>query len=417
MKLLLHCVLATSTVAVLAFFVTSVRLTRAQTLTVLYSFKGHPDGAIAEAGLLMDKKGDLYGTTSAGGDFDWGTVFKLDTAGHETVLHSFPGSGSAGSIPVAGVVMDKTGNLYGTTEAGGTEAGEGGYGTVFKVDTAGDFSTLHRFTGPPDGRYPTATLIIDRRRDLYGTTVQGGSNDLGTVFKVDNLGNETVLYSFAGSDGAYPIGSHLIKDKEGNLYGTTWSGGSAGQGTVFKLDTEGKLTTLHSFTGPDGSAPIGDLVMDKRGNLYGTTTGGGSAGSGTVFKLDTAGNEVVLHSFSGSPSDGASPFQGVVMDKDGNLYGITLNGGSSGSGVVFKVGTSGKETVLHNFTNTPDGSSPLGSLAVDSRGNLYGTTQNGGDYGLGTVFKLVPRAVRERRCHQHGEKREQDLSPDEHQHE
>jgi uncharacterized repeat protein (TIGR03803 family) len=389
-KRLLHCVLVTSTAALLAFLVTSVRPTRAQTLTVLYSFKGYPDGAIAEAGLLRDKKGNLYGTTSSGGAFDWGTVFKLDIAGNETVLHSFPGTGPEGSVPVAGAVMDKTGNLYGTTEAGGNEPGEGGYGTVFKVDTSGNLSTLHQFTGSPDGRFPTATLSIDRRGDLYGTTVQGGSSDLGTVFKVDNLGNETVLHSFTGTDGSYPIGSHLIMDKKGNLYGTTWAGGSTGQGTVFKLDSAGKLTVLYSFTGPDGAGPIGDVVMDKRGDLYGTTTGGGSTGAGTVFKLDTAGDEVVLHSFSGPPGDGAYPFKGVVMDKEGNLYGITIYGGSLGLGVVFKLDTSGKETVLHNFTDTPDGRYPLGSLAVDSRGNLFGTTQNGGDYGLGTVFKLVP---------------------------
>jgi uncharacterized repeat protein (TIGR03803 family) len=254
---------------------------------------------------------------------------------------------------------------------------------------------------------------MDRKRELYGTTVQGGSNDLGTIFKVDHLGDETVLHSFAGSDGAYPIGSHLIKDRQGNLYGTTWSGGSTGQGTVFKLDSAGVLTVLHSFTGPDGAGPIGDVLMDRRGDLYGTTTGGGSAGAGTVFKLDTAGNEVVLHSFSGPPGDGTYPSKGVVMDKEGNLYGITVYGGSSGSGVVFKLDPSGKETVLHNFTDTPDGSYPLGSLTWDSKGQLYGTTQNGGDYGLGTVFRLVPCAIRDKKCRQHSKKQEQDPSPDE----
>lgn len=390
MKRLAHCLLLPSTIALLAGLFISVESTHAQTFTVLYSFKGHPDGAIAEAGLLMDKKGNLYGTTSSGGAFDWGTVFKLDIAGKETVLHSFPGFGPEGSIPVAGVILDKGDNIYGTTEAGGNDAAEGGYGTVFKLDSSGGISPLHQFKGSPDGRFPTATLSIDKRGDVYGTTVQGGSSDLGTLFKIDNMGNQTVLHSFTGSDGSYPIGSHLLIDKEGNLYGTTWGGGPAGQGTVFKLDRTGKLTVLHSFTGPDGAGPIGDVVMDKRGNLYGTTTGGGSAGVGTVFKLDATGNEAVLHSFAGAPKDGAYPVKGVVMDKQGNLYGVTLYGGSSGFGVVFKLNTSGKETVLHNFGDTPDGSYPLGSLLLDKKDNLYGTTQNGGDYGIGTVFKIVP---------------------------
>ena len=389
MKNLVLRIILASFVVLLALLTISVSHAQAQTFTVLYSFKGYPDSANPEAGLFRDNKGNLYGTTSSGGSFNWGSVFTLDTAGNEIVLYNFPGSASDGSIPVAAVVMDKAGNLYGTTEAGGDNADESGDGTVFKLDTLGNFTTLHQF-GPPDGRYATSTLLIDKRGNLYGTTVQGGANELGTVFKVDMLGKETVLHSFSGADGSYPIRSHLIMDKEGNLYGTTWAGGSGGQGTVFKLDIAGRLTVLHSFTGLDGAMPFGGVVMDKKGNLYGTTTGGGSAGAGTVFKLDSAGTESVLHSFSGSPDDGTYPADGLVIDKQGSLYGTTLYGGSLNFGVVFKVDTLGNETILHSFADAPDGNYPLAGLVLDKRGNLYGTTENGGNYNYGTVFELVP---------------------------
>jgi len=266
--------------------------------SVLYSFAGYPDGANPEAGLVMDTAGNLYGTTNSGGSFlfgpfpflgpfpyDGGTVFKVDPSGSETVLHSFAPNGGDGAIPYAGLVMDTAGNLYGTTESGGSS----GNGTVFKVDPSGSETVLYSFTNSGgDGAYPFAGLLMDTAGNLYGTTTQGGSSNNGTVFKVDSSGSETVLYSFtnSGGDGQSPEAG-LIMDAAGNLYGTAHGGGSFGNGIVFKVDPSGSETVLHGFTGSggDGADPEAGLIMDKAGNLYGTTAFGGSSDNGTVFKL------------------------------------------------------------------------------------------------------------------------------------
>lgn len=365
----------------------SISETRAQTptLTVLYSFKNTPDGAAPEAGLFRDKQGNLYGTTCCGGANGWGTVFQLDRADTETVLVNF-GADTVAVAPEAELSMDKTGNLYGTTMFFG---GEAGLGAVFEVDTAGKFVLLHQFTGQPDGGNPFSRLLIDKKGNLYGTTVEGGSANFGTIFKVDASGNESVLHSFTGADGEWPVRSDLIMDNHGNLYGTTWAGGSSNQGTVFELDMSGNFTVLHSFAGPDGAFPMGGVVLDKHGALYGTTSQGGLSGVGVVFRLDMAGDATVLHSFSGSP-DGAYPIGTLAIDNKNRLYGTTLNGGSSGGGTVFEVDAAGHESLLHTFMGMPDGLSPFGGLIVDKRGTVYGTTQHGGDNDFGTVFKLVP---------------------------
>jgi uncharacterized repeat protein (TIGR03803 family) len=352
---------------------------QAQTLVVLHDFSGGADGGDPSAPVVMDRNGNLYGTTEIGGSSGYGTVFKLDTTGKETLLHSFTNTPD-GSDPAAGLIMDKAGNLYSTTAYGGIY----GYGTVFKFDSAGNEVVLHSFSGTPDGAFPRAGLLTDKRGNLYGTTLEGGSSDNGTVFKVDTSGNEAVLHSFTILDGSSPAAG-VIMDKAGNLYGTAHNGGSSGSGTVFKLDTTGKETLLHSFTYFDGAGPW-DLVMDKAGNLYGTTTTS-AFGYGTVFKLDTNGNETMLHSFT--YSDGAYPSAGLIMDKEGNLYGTTAGGGSSVYGTVFKLDTTGKEIVLYNFSG-PDGEGPSARLFRDRRGNLYGTTLLGGPYGYGTAFKLIP---------------------------
>jgi len=384
MKCLLVRVAGIILVVLLALPFISVTRAQAPTLSVLYSFKNTPDGAAPEAGLFRDKQGNLYGTTCCDGANGWGTVFKLDTTDKETVLVNF-GPDTVAAAPEAELTMDKAGDLYGTTMFFG---GEAGFGAVFKVDAAGKFVLLHQFTGQPDGASPLSRLLIDNKGNLYGATVQGGPADRGTVFKVDASGNQTVMHSFTGPDGQWPMRSDLIMDNHGNLYGTTWAGGTSNQGTVFELDVSGNLTVLHSFAGSDGASPIGGVVMDKHGNLYGTTSQGGPSGAGVVFKLDTAGDETVLHAFSGSP-DGAYPMGTLAIDNKTNLYGTTLNGGSSGGGTVFQVDASGNETLLHSFTGMPDGLSPFGGLIVDKRSNIYGTTQHGGDHDFGTVFKLV----------------------------
>jgi uncharacterized repeat protein (TIGR03803 family) len=263
-------------------------------------------------------------------------VFKLDTFGNETVLHSF--NGSDWSVPLAGLILDSTGNLYGTTYVGGTYNN----GTVFKLDTSGNETVLYSFTGRSDGGGPYAgSLITDAVGNLYGTSSFGGAYTLGTVFKLDTFGHEAVLHSFNGGDGWAPYGG-LVMDAAGNLYGTTGLGGgstycSNGCGTVFELDSSGNETVLHSFTGSggDGFIPLAGLIRDRRGNLYGTTAGGGANGGGIVFKLDGSGRETVLHSFPGN--DLAYSNGGLLMDKAGNIYGTTFWGGDSGDGTVFKI--------------------------------------------------------------------------------
>jgi uncharacterized repeat protein (TIGR03803 family) len=390
-------------VAALAFvivFVAAVVPTRsaqAQTFSVLYSFLGGTDGGDPEAGLVRDAlSGNLYGTTFSGGAYGSGTVFKVDTTGIETVLYSFKGTPD-GVGPHAGLVRE--GNLYGTT----TQGGAYGYGTVFKVDKKGKETVLYSFTGAGgDGNYPYAGLVRDALSgNLYGTTFYGGTYlNYGTVFKVDKTGHETVLHSFTGgTDGGNPYAG-LVRDAlSGNLYGTTFGGGDltcnppTGCGTVFKVDATGNETVLYSFTGgTDGGYPRAGLVRDAKGNLYGTTSGGGVQGYGTVFKVDTTGTETVLYSFGATAGDGAEPWASLVRDAQGNLYGTTFDGGAYDYGTVFKVDKKGKETVLYSFTGARgDGYYPIAGLVRDAlSGNLYGTTVGGGVQGSGMVFKLTP---------------------------
>jgi uncharacterized repeat protein (TIGR03803 family) len=241
--------------------------------------------------------------------------------------------------------------------------------------------------------------VRDTLGNFYGTTVNGGVYDRGTVFKLDTTGMETVLYSFSGTDGAIPDTS-LVRDTQGNLYGTTGNGGAYNLGTVFKVDATGNETVLHSFTGTggDGANTFAGLVRDAPGNLYGTTAFGGDLshcngrGCGIVFKVDKTGKETVLYSFTGP--DGALPTAGLVRDAQGSLYGATGEGGASNQGVVFRLDLTGKVTVLYSFTEMGgDGSLPAATLLQDAHGNLYGTTTWGGLGGIsghGTVFKLMP---------------------------
>ena len=377
-------------ILILAFVAT--RSAQAQTFTVLYSFKGAADGGFAYAGVVRDGVGNLYGATYQGGASGLGAVYKVDTTGKETVLYSFAG-GSDGGNPHAGLVRDSAGNLYGTTAYGGSGGCSGGCGIVFKVDKTNKESVLHEFTGPPDGERPYAGLVRDSAGNLYGTTYGGGASGFGTVFKLNTTGTETVLHSFTGlpADGENPFAG-LVRGSAGNLYGTTLNGGTFGYGTIFKLDATDKETVLYSFTGfADGGFPYsGYLVRDGSGNLYGTTYQGGAYNRGTVFKLDKTNKETVLHSFAGGTADGEFPYAGLVRDTSGNLYGTTYQGGASGWGTVFKVDGTDKETLLHSFEYPSDGGYPYAGLVRDTAGNLYGATENGGPAGAGTVFKLVP---------------------------
>ena len=354
---------------------------------VLYSFTGLADGGNPYGGVIRDSAGNLYGTTGAGGTSGYGVVFKLDKAGQETVLYAFTG-GADGGYSYAGVIRDSAGNLYGTTSSGGTA----GYGVVFEVNTCGQETVLYSFTGGADGGYSYAGVIRGSAGNLYGTTSSGGIGQgyagYGVVFKLSTAGQETVLYSFTGgADGGNP-GAGVIHDSAGNLYGTTTSGGTAGQGVVFKLSTGGQETVLYSFTGgADGGYPSAGVIRDSAGNLYGTASYGGTADVGVVFKVNTSGQETVLYSFAGG-ANGAYPYSGLVGDSAGNLYGTTYAGGTAGLGVVYKVDAAGQETVLYTFPPPHDGASPTAGVVRDSAGNLYGTTGAGGAQNAGVVYKL-----------------------------
>jgi len=336
---------------------------QAQTYKVLHTFTGGKDGGIPNA-VIQDAEGNLYGTTSAGGDYGYGTVFKLSKTGKVTVLYKFKG-GADGGYPDAGVIPDATGDLYGTTAGGGAAACPGGCGTVFKLSKIGKETVLHSFTGGADGAFPNA-VIQDAKGDLYGTAEGGGDTacfgGCGTVFKLSKTGKETVLYSFkGGADGENPSAG-VIQDAKGNLYGTTlYDGGRGcqgfGCGVVFKLDTAGKETVLHNFKGgADGEYPLAGVIREAKGNLYGTTFEGGAAGYGTVFKLSGTGKETVLYSFTGG-ADGGNPYAGVIQDAKGNFYTTTSAGGASGGGTVFKLSRTGKGTALYSFTGGTDGGS------------------------------------------------------------
>jgi uncharacterized repeat protein (TIGR03803 family) len=357
----------------------------AQTLASRYSFTGNADGSNPVSGLVEDSAGNFYGTTAAGGAQSSGTVFKLDPLGNLTVIYSFTGN-SDGASPFAGLVMDGSGNLYGANRFGGDDSS----GVIFKVNPSspGTIAVLHTFTGLSDGGYPYGTLILSGG-NLYGTTLSGGTGS-GVVFEMDLSGNETVLYNFSGgSNGANPYAG-VVMDASHNLYGTTAYGGLGNHGVVYELNTTThQYTVLYSFQGgADGQTPAGSLVLDASGNLFGTTWAYGS-GNGTVFKVvPGTSSETVLHTFTGA-ADGANPYAGLVMDASGTLYGTTQFGGAYLSGTVFKITASGALTVLYNFLDGSDGGGPSAPVLVDSLGNLFGTTTYGGVYGSGTVYKLT----------------------------
>jgi uncharacterized repeat protein (TIGR03803 family) len=382
-----------------------------QTLNVLYSFGGFAsDGVLPIGTLVRDTAGNLYGITFYGGYFNGGCVetgcgilYKLDTTGKLTFLHTFVDKGD-GDNPVS-LIGDAAGNLVGATLNN----------TLFRANAAGKFNSIDPFQSDSDGTLPSS-VIYDAQGNRYGTTLTGGDLNCnyptpgvgcGNVFKLDNKGKLTVLYDFTGPpDGTSPNG--VIRDAAGNLYGTTQSGGntacqyfgSSGCGIVFKVDSTGHETVLYSFTGGADGAQPGNffsgapLVRDAAGNLYGTTSLGGdlscyALGCGVVFKLDTTGKETVLHTFTGQP-DGSSPNAGLVWDSKGNLYGTTGAGGQYTYGTIFKLDSKGNLTVLHNFgSSASDASVPTGGLMRDAAGNLYGTTSQGGLYGGGTVFELT----------------------------
>ncbi len=356
----------------------------------LYSFEGPPDGEQPTSGLTAFK-GVLFGTTSLGG-YDGtpcnscGTVYWINSAGFESVLYKFSGAPD-GAYPQAGVTTMGSA-LYGTTYAGGRDTCSGECGTVFAVTAAGRERVVYSFFGGTDGANPNGSLLLYGGR-LYGTTEHGGSASLGTIFSVGKYGDEQRLHAFIGGagDGASPIGN--LVSFTGAIYGVTSGGGSANDGTIFRINPSTRLILIeHSFTGIDGKNPVGLVV--SHGKLYGVTSAGGADGKGVLFSMDGYNRYHVVHAFRGTPKgDGAYPAAPPIVVKD-VLYGTTRGGGGHGNGAVYEATASGLEALLYSFDRTPDGVHPESTL-VYLDGKLYGTTLNGGRApSYGTVFRVTP---------------------------
>ncbi|MBZ5573191.1 MAG: hypothetical protein LAO09_15075 [Acidobacteriia bacterium] len=384
----------------LLFALWSGQFVSAQTHIVLHSFAGGTDGSGPYGSLILDSRGNLYGTTLSGGAYGYGTVFKVTPTGVEKILYSFKGYPD-GESPFAGLVADANGNAYGTTQSGGRF----GYGTVFEITSKGREKILYSFGLEQDGGAPYSALIMDKQGNLYGTTAFGGSyyggecsgTGCGTVFKLSTSGVEEVLHSFEGTDGDSPLAG-VIMDGQGNLYGTTAVGGNqgcqGGCGTAFQLRTSGALRVFEFRDDEGGFIPFAGLVRDAAGNFYGTTSRT-VQNWGTAFKLTKSGKYEVLHTFT-SRADGATPSGDLLLGDNGNLYGTTSYGGnncsqySGGCGTVFQLTPDGAEKILHSFAGGADGAFPEAGLVRDSAGNLYGTTGSGGTFNFGTVFKIIP---------------------------
>ncbi len=398
-------------------------------VTVLHDFYPR-DGAFPNGAVVADAAGNLYGTTEQGGKFGYGAVYEISPpaagSSHWTsrVLHSFadPAHGADGAFPTGSLAFDASGNLYGTTGWGGTSDN----GTVFRLappaegHTAWTETVLHAFGGA-DGAGPEAGIVLDAAGNIYGTAANGGSANDGTVFRLappapgQTAWTATVLHSFRGTDGNAPVGG-LTRDSAGNLYGTTEDGGAYDFGAVFKLappaagHTKWVTTVLRSFSQGDagGSHPMAGVTLDTAGNLYGTTYTGGLDGSGTVFMLaapvagrtkwvETVLRTFVYHGQSSATGQGSFPAAGVVLDAAGNVYGTTVVGGIADGATVFRLSppqaghTKWTESVLRSFPDaTGQGSFPESGVILGAGGVLYGTTYVGGAYGSGTVFALTP---------------------------
>jgi uncharacterized repeat protein (TIGR03803 family) len=314
---------------------TVFRMNAAGLMTVLHSFVGgSSDGAHPRAGLVQGTDGNFYGTTQRGGASELGTVFTMTPAGAVSLLHAF--GGADGGAPNAALIEGSDGNFYGTTEIGGASNG----GTVFRMTPTGSLVVLHAFGGNPDGSRPFTGLVQASDGNFYGTTFDGGAFNDGTVFRMTPAGAITVLHAFArgASDGGRSMGT-LIEGRDGNLYGTTHNGGTSELGTVFRITRAGGFAVLHSFAGGsgDGAFPWTGIIEGSDGNFYGTTEQGGPFDTGgTVFRMTPAGDLTVLHAFARGTVDGASPITALIQAADGSFYGTALQGGRYTYGIAFR---------------------------------------------------------------------------------
>jgi uncharacterized repeat protein (TIGR03803 family) len=354
-------------------------------VTEYYSF-GYND---EPSGLVEGADGNFYGTAAFGAPEYYDTVFRIDTNGALTVLYTFTG-GDDGGGPNGYLVQAANKDFYGTTVGGGTN---GGYGTVFKINTNGTLTSVYSFTGGTNGAYPEAGLVQGGDGYFYGTT-GGDETNSGTVFRIDTNGALTTLYSFIDTNFGVNPCARLIQGSDGNFYGVTRYGGTnGGYGTVFKIGTNGALVSLHSFTGgglnpliggDDGAYPSARVVQDSNGNFYGTAEYGGEYGGGIVFKIDAHGTLTTLYSFTGN-NDGFLPFADLALGNNGLIYGTTAGGGTNSGGTVFAIDANGALTTLYScsfYNQEPD------SIILGTDSNFYLTSHGENIDGAGSVFRL-----------------------------
>jgi uncharacterized repeat protein (TIGR03803 family) len=407
---------------------TIARSAPAQTYSLIHTFTDVPDGATPNA-IIQDAKGNIYGTTRGGGIFCFddivtcGAVYKVDPEGNETIVHAFQGGGD-GAFPDAALIEDAEGNFYGTTAGNGSINADS---TIFKIDREGKEIVLWDFDGPPGGGSQDEPLARDNAGNLYGSSPFGGDVSCGyqglgcgTLYRLTPAGTMQLIHTFTGPDGIEPEGGLVVGVNQDAIYGTTVQGGNlncispnpdfrfdlGGCGTIFRIDSSGKFTTLHEFTGQeDGSSPLG-IIQDSAGNLYGIASYGGgttcvedSYGCGTIFKFDTTGKFFVLYHFTEEITQpDFAPH--LTLDAQGNIYGVNQIGGTNVSGFIFEFTTNREFRILFNFPSTADvqaGSNPQG-ITIGSAGNFYGAMLLRGSEegncggpigaGCGTLFKV-----------------------------
>lgn len=355
------------------------------TYTVLKHFSYAADGTNPRGHLVQAADGNFYGITTSGGANGVGTIFKMTAAGTFTVLRHLNKTTDGGSS-YGSLTLGKDGNLYGVTNSGGTY----GYGTIFKITTAGAYTVLRHLNGPTDGGYSQTDLIQGTDGNFYGTCYGYGTLGNGTIFKITPAGVYTVLrHLSSGADGGYPYGG-LYQNSDGLLYGLNRTGGTGGAGTAYKITTAGAYTVLHSFVNDtEGGTPNGSFIKGNDGNFYALLSLGGSLTGGTAVKMTAAGAVTTLVNFNGAVK-GNAPNESLIKGKDSAYYGTTSTGGTYGHGTIFKI-CGGVTTVLRSFNKNTDGGIPLGSLIQATDGNFYGMTSEGGtNGGYGTIFKITP---------------------------